>query len=98
MCSRGGDRSKEGGLVGETFKLAVVEVLQERGKMRAGFVAEGDEVASGDEGRGEDRFGGELGARCLEEIVDGEEGVRGKAIEAVQFEFIVEGGRTEEAA
>ena len=61
-------------------------------------MAQGDEVAAGDEGGRQDGLGGEAGLLFLQEFMDVEDGVRGEAVEPVQFELVFEEGGSQQAA
>ena len=61
-------------------------------------LAKGDEVAPGDERRGEDGFGGKLGVGVLQKVVDIQLSVGGDAVEAVQLEFVGEEWGAQQAA
>lgn len=73
--------------------------MEDGGEGGSGGQAEGDEVAAGEKGRGDEglRGVGEFGAFLLEELVVVEKAVGAEAVDAVEFEFVVDVGAGEEA-
>ncbi len=81
------------------FELEGLGIVKDGGEGRSRGQAEGDEIATGEEGRGDEglRGVGELDAFLLEEFVVVEEAVGAEAVDAVEFEFVVDEGAGEEA-
>ena len=81
------------------FELEGLGVVEDGGEGGAGGEAEGDEVAAGEKGRGDEglRGIGEFGAFLKEEFVVVEKAVGAEAVDAVEFEFVVDKGAGEEA-
>lgn len=81
------------------FELEGLGVVEDGGEGGAGGQAEADEVAAGEEGGWDERFGGggEFGAFLKEEFVVVEEAVGAEAVDAVEFEFVVDVRAGEEA-
>ena len=77
---------EEGVFVGDAFELAVVGGFEHGAEGGTGGVAAGDEVASGDDGGGQDGFGGVFRFLGGQKIIDVQLRVGAEAIEAVQFE------------
>jgi hypothetical protein len=78
------------------FELGVFYGAQDFFEARAGIVTGFDQVLASDEGGGTDGFGGD-GAQLLLRVGVGIElSVAGEAVDAVEFEVLVEGGQTEE--
>ena len=78
-------------------ELEVLEVGEDGFEGRAGLVAAVDEIFAGDEGRRDEGLVGELLGLGLEELVVVVEAVAGGAVDAVEFEFLVEVGCGHEA-
>lgn len=74
-----------------------MDFLEDFFEARAGGEAVGDEVLAGDEGWGDDGFGGEFRIFLFEVLVVVGKAVGGCAIDAVEFHFEGEGGSGHEA-
>lgn len=82
----------------DAFELEGLESGEEFAEGFAGVPALGDEIGTGDDAWGQHGLAGEFFAFCTEEVVVVQPAVGAEAVNAMQGEFVIEGGAGHEAA